>query len=116
MTTETNIINETRPNRKAPWHVVIAAWAAPITVLTGWAFVAALPVAIVTWSSWRDPRVRPLRWWATLSTVAYAIPFVMYLSQDNYPSMSKMLDPAMTAFIVAPALVVIAKLWLSHRR
>lgn len=106
-----------RSHKKAPRYVSVAAWAAPIMMLTGWAFLAAIPVAAVTAATWADTRVRALRWWATLSAIAYAIPLTTYLGQDTYPSMSKMLAPMpmVTAFIVVPAIVVVAKLWRSHR-
>lgn len=117
--TETTIDPVTPPpakkDKKAPFYVVLSAWAAPIMVATGWAFLAAIPVALLTFATWTNPKVRALRWWSTALAGIYAIPFSIYLWQDTYPSMSKMLDLPTTIAIVIPAVVIVAKLWRSHR-
>src|SRR5690349_12283848 len=91
-----------RKDKKAPLFVVLSAWAAPIMVLTGWAFLASIPVAIVTVATWTNPKIRALRWWSAILAVIYGIPFTWYLWQDTYPSMSKMLDLPTTIAIVIP--------------
>jgi len=112
--TETRIRD--RSARKAPGHVVTSAWAIPVMVLTGWAFFASIPVAALTVATWRDARVRALRWWASLTAALYAIPFTGYLMRtDAEASMSDLLHPGMGLAIAASAAVVIVKLFKSHR-
>ncbi|GLQ55966.1 hypothetical protein [Devosia nitrariae] len=100
----------------APRYVTYSAIAVPVMVLTGWAFFASIPVALMTWGAWRDSRIRALRWWAGLTAGLYAIPFVQYVTRaDMDLSMSDMLHPLMGAAIAVPAGVVILKIFRSHR-
>lgn len=116
MTSETFTPSFHKPDKRAPRYMVISAWVAPIMVLTGWAFLASVPIALLTWASWKDARVRALRWWVSATAVLYAIPFAQYLTRaDSELSMSDMLHPLMGAAIALPAIVVIAKIIRSHR-
>ena len=100
----------------APRYVTYSAIVAPVLVLTGWAFLAAVPVALMTWGTWTDWRVRALRWWSGLTALLYAIPFVQYLTRtDPEASMSSMLHPAMGIAIALSAAVVVFKIFRSHR-
>jgi hypothetical protein len=100
----------------APRYVTWSAMVAPVLVLTGWAFIAAVPIALMTWGTWTDKRVRALRWWSGLTALLYAIPFVQYLLRtDPEASMSSMLHPAMGIAIALAAVVVLLKIFKNHR-
>lgn len=100
----------------APRYVTWSAIVAPVLVLTGWAFIAAVPIALLTWGTWTDRRVRALRWWSGLTALLYAIPFVQYLLRTApEASMSSMLQPAMGIVIALAAAVVVLKIVKSHR-
>lgn len=117
MTTETfEQTPQDKSHKLAPRCVTYSAFAIPVMVLTGWAFFASIPVALMTWGAWTDRRIRALRWWAGLVAGLYAIPFVQYLTRvDTDLSMSDMLHPLMGAAIAVPAVVVILKIFRSHR-
>jgi hypothetical protein len=68
-----------RSQKLAPRYVTWSAIVAPVLVLTGWALIAAVPIALLLWGAWTDRRVRALRWWSALTALLYAIPFVQYL-------------------------------------
>jgi len=100
----------------APRYVTWSAIVAPVLVLTGWAFMAAVPIALMTWGTWTDKRVRALRWWGGLTALLYAIPLVQYLTRtDPAASMSSMLHPAIGIAIALSAAVVVLKIARSHR-
>jgi len=105
-----------RSRRIAPRYVTWSAIAVPVLVLTGWAFIAVIPIALMTWGSWTDRRIRALRWWSGLTALLYAIPFGQYLLRtDAEASMSSMLHPAMGIAIALSAAVVALKILRSHR-
>lgn len=105
-----------KSHKIAPRYVTISAVAAPIMVLTGWAFFASIPVALMTWGTFTDKRIKALRWWSGLTAALYLIPFVQYLMRtDPEASMSSMLHPAMGIAIAAAAAVVVLKIFKSHR-
>lgn len=105
-----------KSRKLAPHYVTWSAIIAPMLVLTGWAFVAAVPIVLLTWGTWTDKRVRALRWWSGLTALLYAIPFVQYLARtDPEASMSSMLHPAMGVAIALSAAVVVLKIFKSHR-
>ncbi|HEV2518432.1 MAG TPA: hypothetical protein VGV07_24510 [Devosia sp.] len=105
-----------RSHKLAPRYVTWSAIVAPVLVLTGWAFIAAVPIALMTWGTWTDKRVRALRWWSGLTALLYAIPLVQYLLRSNpEASMSSMLHPAMGIAIALSAGVVVLKIVKSHR-
>jgi len=117
MTTDTFTARRQDKSQKiAPRYVTWSAIVAPVLVLTGWALIAAVPVALMTWGSWTDRRVRALRWWSGLTALLYAIPLVQYLLRtDPEASMSSMLHPAMGIAIALSAAVVVLKIFRSHR-
>ncbi|CAN7213976.1 hypothetical protein LJR016_000623 [Devosia sp. LjRoot16] len=105
-----------KSQKLAPRYVTWSAIVAPVLVLTGWAFIAAVPIALLLWGTWSDRRVRALRWWSGLTALLYAIPFVQYLLRtDPEASMSSMLHPAMGLAIALAAAVVALKIFKSHR-
>lgn len=94
-----------------PTYVLVCAALAPVMVLTGWAFLAVIPVGAMTVVSWTDRRVRPLRWWTSLTAMLFAVPFTQYLLRAGVEdSMSKMLHPAMGLAIAAASMVVLLKI------
>lgn len=116
MTTDNFTQRKNKSHKIAPRYVTISAIAAPIMVLTGWAFIASVPVVLMVWDTWTDKRIRALRWWSSLTAVLYAIPFVQYLMRtDAEASMSSMLHPVMGMAIAAAAAVVVVKIFRSHR-
>ncbi|OEO30004.1 hypothetical protein VW23_023325 [Devosia insulae DS-56] len=105
-----------RSHKLAPRYVTWSAIAAPVLVLTGWAFIAAVPIALLLWGTWTDKRVRALRWWSGLTALLYAIPLVQYLLRtDPEASMSSMLHPAIGIAIALSAVVVVLKIFKNHR-
>jgi preprotein translocase subunit Sec61beta len=105
-----------RSHRIAPRYVTWSAIAVPIMVLTGWAFLAAVPLALLLWGTWTDRRIKALRWWSGLTALFYAIPLVQYLTRaDPEASMSSLLHPAMGIAIALSTLVVVLKILKSHR-
>jgi hypothetical protein len=106
---------QNKSRKLAPRYVTWSAIVAPVLVLTGWALIAAVPIALMTWGTWTDKRVRALRWWSGLTAVLYTIPFVQYLLRsDPEASMSSMLHPAIGIAIALPAAVVVLKILKSH--
>ena len=105
-----------KSQRQAPHYLIWSAIAFPIMVLAGWALLAAVPLALLLWGSWTDRRVRALRWWSGLTALLYALPLLQYLTRSNpEASMSSLLHPAMGISIALAALVVVLKLFKSHR-
>ena len=107
-----------RPGRArtgVPTYVLVSAALTPVMVLTGWAFLAVIPVGAMTVASWADGRVRPLRWWTGLTAALFAVPFTQYLLRAGVEeSMSKMLHPAMGVAIAATSAVVLLKILRSR--
>jgi len=102
--------------KKAPRYLTVSAWAVPVLILTGWAFITAVPVALIAYAAWRDTRVRALRWWASLLVALYAIPTVQYITRSNpEDSMSDLLHPGIGVAIAAVAVVILVKIYRSHR-
>lgn len=105
-----------RSQKIAPRYVTWSAIAVPIMVLTGWAFLASVPLALMLWGTWTDRRIKALRWWSGLTALLYAIPFAQYLMRsDAEASMSSMLHPVMGIAIALSALVVVLRIFKSHR-
>jgi hypothetical protein len=108
--------SQDKTQKLAPHYVTWSAIIAPVLVLTGWAFIAAVPIALMTWGTWTDRRVRALHWWSGLTALLYAIPLLQYLTRtDPAASMSSMLHPAMGFAIALSAAVVVLKVLKSHR-
>jgi hypothetical protein len=117
MTTETAMDNQPKPRREKPPHyALLTAWATPILLVSGWALLAAVPLSALLVGSWTDRRIRPLRWWVSLTAALYAVPLGTYLASDSGNSLSQMLDPVMATLIALSAAVVIVKLHRTARR
>lgn len=102
--------------RRGPRSVFIAAWAIPIMVLGQFAMLAIVPVAIVLIGTLRSARIRALRWWAGLLTLAYATPLALYaFNPDRAQSLSKDISPVFVAIIVAVSIVVLVKLHTNRK-
>lgn len=103
--------------RRAPRSVFIAAWAIPIMVLGQFAMLAIVPVAIVLVGTLRSARIRALRWWVALLTLAYATPLAIYaFNPDRAQSLSKDISPVFVVLIVAISAVVLLKLHTNRKR
>ena len=102
--------------KRAPGYVTVSAWAVPVLMVGQFALVAALPVALITYAAIKDRRVRALRWWAAALAALYATPLVFWLVRaDGAESLSKDIHPAFVALVSAAALVILAKIYRSHR-
>lgn len=105
-----------RMARKAPAYFTWSAYSVPVLILTGFALLTTLPIALMSFAVLRDAGVKALRWWVALTAGLFAIPFAQWLLRaDPGASLSSMLHPVMAAAIVLSALVVIAKLIKTHR-
>jgi hypothetical protein len=78
------------PSAGTPRFIVIATWLAPVLILCGFAFVAAAPIALAVVGHLRSRSTRLIRVLAVGWAVVYFVSFALYLSQDTYPSMTKM--------------------------
>ncbi|MEU2675293.1 hypothetical protein ABZ638_00175 [Streptomyces sp. NPDC007107] len=87
---------------RTPLAVTVSAWVAPLLVLTGFAFVAFVPVLtalVAALARARDTRVKAL---AVSLAVAYAVPFILWQARsDGAPSLSKDIHPGFVGLIVA---------------
>lgn len=103
--------------RRAPLYVIISAWAIPVLVLGQFALLAVVPLALMLIGVLRDPRIRPLRWWAGLVAAAYLTPLAIWaLRADRATSLSTDMSPIFAAIIVVAAVVVIVKLHTNRTR
>ncbi|CAL9481091.1 hypothetical protein SUDANB171_03032 [Streptomyces sp. enrichment culture] len=106
-----------RERRSIPLAVTVSAWAAPLLVLTGFAFVAFVPVLIVLIGSLARTRDTAVRAGAVLLAVVYAIPFAIWqLRPDGAPSLSKDIHPGFIGLIVAAAIALLCVLHGARRR
>jgi hypothetical protein len=95
-----SVATPVRESRLTSVHV--AAWAVPVMVVGQFAMVAIVPLAYVLFRTFRDARLRPLRWWAAAVGVAYATPLALWaIGPDRAPSLSKDMHPALAAIVVA---------------
>ena len=96
--------------------MIVAASTVPVLVLGEFAWLAGLPIALVLAGSFWDVRVRALRAPAVLLAVTYAVPYIIWKTRtDPAPSLSRDIDPLLTAAIVAASAVVIVTFWASRR-
>ena len=101
---------------RLPRSAAIAAGAVAVMVVGQFAMLAVVPVVIVVVSTWRNARLRALRWWAAGLAVAFATPLVLWaIGPDRAPSLSKDMHPALAAVIVAAAVAYVAA-WVVVRR
>jgi hypothetical protein len=95
-----SVATPVRASRRTSVHV--AAWAVPVMVVGQFAMLAIFPLAYVLVRTFRDARLRALRWWAAALGVAYATPLVLWaIGPDRAPSLSKDMHPALAAVVVA---------------
>ena len=116
MTTATTTSETPAKLRRAPRSVFIAAWAIPIMVVGQFAMLAIIPVAIVLIGTLRSARIRALRWWVGLLTLAYATPLALYaFNPDRAQSLSKDIDAVFVVGIVLASAVVLLKLHTNRK-
>ncbi|MBE1493439.1 hypothetical protein H4696_000539 [Amycolatopsis lexingtonensis] len=103
------------PARRTSTAVVVAAWAVPVMVLGQFAFLTAIPIAVVLVGALRARN--SLRWWAFGLAAGYAALIGAWLlGPSSAPSLSKFLSPVATGvFAAAGAAVAIAAV-VSRRR
>ncbi|MBM7773832.1 hypothetical protein JOD54_004036 [Actinokineospora baliensis] len=79
------------------------AWSVPVLILSGFAFISGIPIAVLLIRS-------RLRWWAAALGVAYAVPVALWLlGPSTAPSLSKYLSlPATVALASFAAIVALA--------
>ncbi|MFD4896860.1 hypothetical protein [Streptomyces sp. NPDC058411] len=87
---------------RTPLAVTVSAWATPLLVLTGFAFVAFVPVLIALVAALARARDTGVKAVAAVLAVAYAVPFVLWRARpDGAPSLSKDIHPGFVGLIVA---------------
>ncbi len=92
------------PTRVPSRGLLIAAWIFPAMVLTGWAFLAGIPVLVVLIKALRQHTVRL---WATALTTAYAVPVAVWqLGPSDAPSLTKFMSPTITYLLAATGITV----------
>ncbi|MFK4086707.1 hypothetical protein ACI2LF_21550 [Kribbella sp. NPDC020789] len=84
--------------------LLVAAWIFPMLVLTGWAFLGGIPVAVVLVKAIRQHVVRP---WAAALTTAYVVPVAVWLlGPSDAPSLTKFMPPVVTYLLAATGITV----------
>lgn len=95
---------------------IISAWAVPALVATGFAMIAVLPTTILTIATFRDARLRALRWWAVAVAVVYGSGLALWaLSADPAPSLTKSLHPVHAGLIIAAGIAYAVRYHLARR-
>ncbi|MFJ6853742.1 hypothetical protein ACIQM3_24975 [Streptomyces sp. NPDC091271] len=106
-----------REGRRTPLAVTVSAWVAPLLVLTGFAFVAFVPVLIVLIGTLARARDGVVKAAAMALAVTYAIPFVIWQTRpDGAPSLSKDIHPGFIGLIVAASAALLLTLHGVRRR
>ena len=106
-----------RTATRAPRTVLISAAAVPVLVVGQFAMVAILPVVLVVVGTFRDARLRALRWWSVALGAAYATPLALWIiGPDRAPSLSKDMHPGLAGLIVAASVAVLVALVVIRRR
>lgn len=96
---------------------IISAWAVPALVATGFAMVAVVPTTVLTIATFRDARLRAMRWWAVAVAAVYGSGLVLWaLSPDPAPSLTKSLHPAHAGLIIAAGIAYAIRYHLARRR
>jgi len=96
---------------------IISAWAVPALVATGFAMVAIVPTTILAIATFRDARLRALRWWAVAVAAAYGSGLVLWaVSADPAPSLTKSLHPVHAGLIIAAGIAYAVRYHLGRRR
>lgn len=107
-----------RPSKTAPAWFVFAAWSVPALVVAdffagdvGW--YAVIPVIAMLIGTLSLPAIRALRWWVGIMAGLLAIPF-LFDTESGAGIMADM-NPVNLALFAVVTLVVLAKLYRSHR-
>ncbi|WP_432542979.1 hypothetical protein [Kineococcus sp. SYSU DK002] len=104
-------------HRPGPLATTVAAWSSAVLLAGGFALVSTLPTAVVAVGAWRNPRLGPVRTWATaLATGQVTLLLVWLTAADPAPSLSKSLDPVVVAAMTAVAVGTAAACHLQRRR
>ncbi|HEY3464770.1 MAG TPA: hypothetical protein VGL47_06530 [Amycolatopsis sp.] len=102
---------------KTSLSVLVSAWAVPVFVAGGFAFLSGIPIAVVAVGTLRDRRLRAVRWWTGALAALYVVPMTLWLAgPSTAPSLSKFLSPAATAFLVAGSTAVAVAHHVARRR
>lgn len=95
------------PVSRASLPVLITAWSVPALVLGQFALLSGIPLIALLVSSLRNSQPRALRWWsAGLAAVYLGVLALWALSPESAPSLSKSMNPTVTAFFVASGVAV----------
>lgn len=93
----------------APRYFVWSAAAIPVLILSGFALMATIPVAVLAIAALRDGRVAGLRPGIALIVGLHTGPFIDWLFRaDPSASLTSLLHPAMAALIALAALSLLA--------
>ncbi|GAA3033473.1 hypothetical protein [Actinokineospora globicatena] len=99
---------------RIPLSALIAAYAVPVFVVGGFAFLSVVPIAVAAVGTFRNPRVR---WWTAALVAVYVVPVTLWLAgPSDAPSLSKYLSPVATALFASTAAVVAIAYHLARRR
>lgn len=103
--------------RRAPLAVLISAWAVPIMVVGGFAFLAYIPLAVVVIGVLFDPRSRrALGWWTAPLALAWFVPFGIWQSRpDPAESMSKDISPLFIGLVVLAAVALLGRIYTRRK-
>lgn len=103
--------------RRAPLAVLISAWAVPIMVVGGFAFLAYIPLAVVVIGTLFDPRIRrTVGWWTAPLALAWFVPFgIWQASPTPAESMSKDIDPFFVGLVVVTAVALLARIYTRRK-
>ena len=93
---------------------IVSTWAIPIMVLTGFSFLATVPVLIVLISTIRNAS---LRWWGVGLAAVFSVPWLIWLFRsDPARSLSRDMSPVLAALIIAIAVAMLVKIYTLRRR
>ncbi|WP_290061888.1 hypothetical protein [Amycolatopsis solani] len=103
------------PARRTSTTTLVAAGAVPVLILGQFAFLSAIPIAVVLAGALRARS--PLRWWASgLAAVYAALVGTWLLGPSSAPSLSKFLSPVATGVFAAAGIAVAVAAVVSRRR
>lgn len=135
MTTQTTFSVKDRSAKIAPRVVVLAARSIPLIIVAQFllaglsmfqdaaiweghgvlGFVAFVPIAAVLIATLTRPSVRPLRWWAMVLALLYALQIIWIVAgQMSGSGMLMAMHPFNASLLLIAALVIVAKLKRSH--